>query len=144
MNNIFNSKADAGMNLLADAAVYREEMRNKQPSAAILFDSDGASDSPYPIFNTFYNTTGSKCIMLMTQFFSIGNPSHMEQFFRSYYASLERRMRSQIRFYGKRCIFLLLCGLENGGNRDFLGHFFSMKGPIFERLITGFLKIIPP
>lgn len=42
----------------------------------------------------------------------------------------------------KEVLFMLLSVLKNGGNWDFLGCVFKMKGPTFERLIAGYLKML--
>lgn len=42
----------------------------------------------------------------------------------------------------KDVIFMVLTVVKHGGNWDFLGNMFKIKGPTFEKLIMGYMKVI--
>ena len=92
--------------------------------------------------DTFYNSGGRRAIVKMTNFNS--------KEFRSIYCKIEGIMSEncnvgkgrRTQYKPKDVLFMTLVTLKHGGQWDFLGQTFKIKGPTFEMLMMRFVNLV--
>lgn len=129
--------------MLADAAIEREEGLNAYSGAAVISDSDEGNDSDSPIFEGFYNQGGNAAIVKMINFNANEFSGIWGQVSDVVTTTWNVGRRRNSTFKANDVMFTMLCVLKQGGQWNFLGKMFCIKGHTFERLITGFMEIIP-
>lgn len=139
MQPITPTDATRALNLLAEAAVEREQELQQYAAEPEQSDSDEETDSDMPIFDQFYEQGGSAAIVSMTNFdpqklFQIWEA--IEDYVIEQYTT-GRGCRSSVK--PKDLFFMTVCVFKHGGEWHFLARTFNMKGPTFERLIMGFV-----
>ena len=107
-----------------------------------VLDTDEENDSNCPIYDSFYNDGGSQSIKAMcnfdsTQFFELWI---MIEDYVSKNWNVGRGKRTQ--YKAQDVLFMTLTVLKHGQQWNFTARLFSIKCSTFERLITGFLRMI--
>lgn len=141
MAEIWNADAQQALTLLADTALSRQQ-ELLQYSADLADHTDEYNDSNSPSMDTFYNSGGQQAISKMK------NINAKE--FRLIYSKIEGIISENWNtgkdrrtvYKPKDVSFMMLVLLKHGGQWDFLGQTFKMKGPTFERLIMRFVNFV--
>ena len=142
MQNISATEATAGVQILADTALRRDEAFSRYETTPLNDSSDEECDSPSPILDTFYQSGGSASIVKMTNF----NIRQFESIWTTFADFITSKFNvgrgRKSPFTSKDVLFIVITVLKHGGNWDLLGRVFKIKGPTFERLIMIFIRLI--
>lgn len=122
----FNKRdASTALDLLAKTAIKRETARNEFNNTLDGTDSDEETDSPFPIFKSFYNEGGSEAIKTVTNMdperFEIFWSNISEQVMRSY--NVGRGMKYSVT--SKDTLFTSIVVLKHGGTMGYSGKGFQ-------------------
>ena len=141
MAGLSTSEAQQALTLLADTALSRQQ-ELLQYSADPANDTDDDNDSDSPIMDTFYNSGGQRAIVKMTNF----NAKE----FRFIYSKIEGLVSEnwnvgkgrRTQYKPKDVLLMTLVMLKHGGQWEFLGQTFKIKGANYERLIMRFVNLV--
>lgn len=133
--------ARAGLSVLSSAHRRREIAISRHPHLRDA-ESDDEADLESPIFDSFYEADGNEGILKMTNFTA--------NEFRVLYGKLHNYIVTNWNVgRGRKCtqkpmdvLFMTLTVLKHGGSWDILGKVFRITGTTFERMITGFMRVI--
>ena len=141
MEAITPTDAQAALQILVEAAIGREASLAQYPCEPQA-ETDEENDSDSPILDTFCNNGGGSAIVQLTNF-TVKEFIQLYGKFRTFLANnynVGRGRRSQ--YTAKDALSMVLATLKHGGQWDYLGQTFKMKGATFERLVTGFILMI--
>ena len=133
--------AASGLRLLCEALEDREREIGEYPTSHEEV-SDDEADAESPVFDSFYSAGGSEGIMKMTNF----TPSE----FRSIWNTIEGYVSEHWNVGRGRksshsamdVFFMMLTVLKHGGAWDLMARIFGIKGPTFEKLVMGYIKML--
>ena len=126
----------------ATAAVDRENDIIQYSSGSVSSDIDGGFEYNTPVIDAFVEASGPSVYMKMANF----SAAEFEFLWTSTISLVLANWKvGRVRksaFSGEDVLLMLLSTLKHGGQWDFLGKMFKIKGPTFERTIINFLWVI--
>lgn len=130
------------LRLLAEAEADRADDLSRYAKQAPDAESDDEADAESPILDSFVESGGPNSIHTLTNF-SLVEFHEVYDRLRKHISdnyNVGRGKRSQ--FKGKDVFFMTMTVLKHSGQWDFLAKVFNVKGPTFERLVIGFIKML--
>eukprot|EP00171_Calliarthron_tuberculosum_P021722 IDg21722t1 len=102
-------------------------------------DSDDEADQPSPIFDSFYESSGTEGIVKMCNF----TPLEFRKLYSHLHGEITREWNTgrgkRSEYKAMDVLFMILVVMKHEGSWDQMGNMFRIKGPTFQRLITGFM-----
>ncbi len=138
------AEAAAGLRALDELADVRTSARDGYSVTCDREAAEEENDSPCPLFDTYYGVFRAEGISRLINF----TPRQ----FHMLWIDVAPHINSvwnvgrgkKCSFSGKDVLFMTLVTMKHGGTWDLLGGAFKIKGPTFEKMITGYIKKLSP